>query len=323
MTIPSSIDDLQAHLQELYYQADYRSALDLATAGRSQFPDQTLRLCYWQITMSARLGDNSQAIQLLREVIRNGGWYSEVLLRRSPSLHPLQGEDEFEALVMLNRERQEMDQEHIFPLLIVRSEGQCQSSGSPCPMLLALHANASTAQASIPFWRPAASSGWLVAVPQSSQPMWKDAYIWDDRDFTMEEITRHFNALNTKYAVDPQRVILSGHSMGGEMAIWLALNAAFPVRGFLAIGPGGPFVDDLENWQPLIEASRGTGLRGYVIIGQEDSTIPLNNVRKLVGMLNNAGTSCQLEEIPDVGHEFSVEYEASLLRGLKYILAER
>jgi predicted esterase len=153
--------------------------------------------------------------------------------------------------------------------------------------------------------------------------MWKDSYIWDDRDFATEEITRHYNALTTKYAVDRDRVVLTGHSMGGEMAVWLALNAAIPVRGFLAIGPGGPFVDDLENWQPLIEASEGTGLRGYIVVGQEDSTIPLNNVRKLVGQLNKAGISCQLEEIPDVGHEFSVEYEASLLRGLKYILASR
>jgi len=323
MTNPSSIDDLQADLQQLYYKADYRSALDLATAGRSQFPDHAFRLCYWQMTMAARLGDYGQAIQLLHEIVQNGGWYSETLLRRSPSLQPLQGEDEFEALVLLNREQQEMDQERIFPLLILRSEGQCQSSSSPCPAVLALHANASTAQASIPFWRPAASSGWLVAVPQSSQPMWKDAYIWDDRDFATEEITRHYNTLKTKYAVDRDRVILTGHSMGGEMAIWLALNAALPVRGFLAIGPGGPFVDDLDNWQPLIEASRGTGLRGYVVVGREDSTIPLNNVRTLVGQLNKAGIACQLEEIPDVGHEFSVEYEASLLRGLKYILAAR
>ena len=320
MIIPETIDDLQTRLQQLYYAEDFRGALDLAAAGKNRFPDHSFLLYYWQITMAARLGDPTQAILLLHEVIQSGGWYAETLLRRSPSLKSLQGDEEFEALVLLNREQQERNQEQIYPLLILRSEGQCQSSKSPCPLLLALHANASTAQASIPFWRPAASAGWLVAVPQSSQPMWKDAYIWDDRDFAMQEITRHFSALSKKYFIDPTRVVLAGHSMGGEMAVWLALSAALPARGFMAIGPAGPFLDALENWQPLIEASQGTGMRGYIAVGREDNTIPLNNIRKIVGQLNKAGIACQLEEIPDVGHQYSVEYEASLLRGLKYIL---
>jgi len=320
MSDSSSIDELQSRLRQLYREADYLAALELASAGIGRFPDHVMLLSYWQITMTARLGDNTRSIRLLREVLKDGGWYGEALLRNSPSLQPLQGNEEFESLVLLNREQQELDQKQIYPLLTLRTKGQCQPSGSPCPLLIALHANASTAQASIPFWRPAASAGWLVAVPQSSQPMWKDAYIWDDRDFAMQEITRHFSALSKKYTIDPTRVVLAGHSMGGEMAIWLALSTALPTRGFMVIGPAGPFLDALENWQPLIEANQGTGMRGYIAVGREDNTIPLNNIRKIVGQLNKAGIACQLEEIPDVGHQYSVEYEASLLRGLKYIL---
>jgi predicted esterase len=321
MSNPSSIDELQSRLQQLYAEADYTSALELATAGVTRFPEHSLLLLYWQITMSARLENTDQAIRLLRQVLSTGQWYGEVLLRYSPSLKTLQGNEEFESLVLLNRELQELDQEKIFPLLTLRSEDKCRSGGSPCPLMIALHANVSTAQASIPFWRPAASVGWLVAVPQSSQPIWKDAYVWDDREYAMAEIARHFSALQKKYTIDPQRIILAGHSMGGEMAIWLALKAAVPVCGFIALGPEGAFIDELENWQPLLQARRSTNLRGYLVVGQEDRTIPLKNVRKLAAQLNKAGIACQLEVIPDVGHDFSVEYEASLLRGLDYILS--
>jgi predicted esterase len=315
----TNIDDLQTQLQHLYHSGDYREALVLAADGLERFPDHSMLLYYWQITMAARLGNNSQAIVLLRQALTSGGWFGEVLLRQSPSLKALQGSDEFEQLVMLNRELQERDQDRLFPVLTLRSKGQCQAGGVPCALLLALHANGSTAQETVPFWRPAASAGWLVAIPQSSQPMWKNAYIWDDREFTAEEISRHFSTLCKQYSIDQERVVVAGHSMGGEMAIWLALSAAIPAGGFIAFGPGGPFMDDLDNWKPLIQANQDSAMRGYLVIGQEDQTIPSGNVRRLARMLNEAGISCHLEVIPDVGHDFSVEYEASLLRGLDYI----
>lgn len=314
-----TLDELQSHLQQFYSQGNFRAALDLASDSFELFPEQALLLRYWQITMSARLGENEQALRFFRLVLEDGGWYGEVLLRYSPSFGALQGIADFETLVQLNRERQEADQEHIFPMLVLHSEGRCQSKDAPCPLLLALHANASTAQASLNFWRAAASAGWLVAAPQSSQPIWKNAYVWDDREYAQEEITRLYHLLHRQYAVDHQNMVLAGHSMGGEMAIWLSMQGGIAVRGFIAIGPGGPFMDALENWETAIQSAGSLSLRGYLIVGLEDDSIPKENIHKLAVRLNNAGIPCLVEEIPDVGHDFSVEYEASLLRALDFI----
>ena len=314
-----TINDYQTQLQQLYQSGDYSAALALAAEGATKFPDHSLLLYYWQITMAARLGNIDQSLYMLKQVLAAGNWYGEVLLRQSPSLKPLQGIEEFEQLVLLNRELQEREADQLYPILTLRSQGQCRAGGTPCNLLLALHANGSTARDTVPFWRPAASTGWLVAIPQSSQPMWKDAYIWDDREYTTEEISRHYTALCKQYAIDQNRVVLGGHSMGGEMAIWLALTAAVPAQGFIAFGPGGLYMDDLESWKPLIQANRESAMRGYLVIGQEDDTIPSANVHRLVEMLGKASISCHLEVVPDVGHEFSVEYESCLLRGLDYI----
>ena len=40
--------------------------------------------------------------------------------------------------------------------------------------------------------------------------------------------------------------------MGGEIAIWLALRGSIEARGFLAIGPGGPYMDNLAEWEPVL-----------------------------------------------------------------------
>ena len=65
------------------------------------------------------------------------------------------------------------------------------------------------------FWKPAASAGWLVGIPQSSQAMWKDAYVWNDLDIARAEIEQHFNLLGDSMPWT-RRTVLAGHSMGAS-----------------------------------------------------------------------------------------------------------
>jgi predicted esterase len=311
--------DLQAHMQALYREQRYDDLLELATQQAPQFPEQFHLLYYWRICMATRVGQHDLALHLLDEVLDNGFWYDETILRRSPSLQPLQTLLEFEARLKRSRLLQDKEQAQLFPLLTLRSAGRCSYGQEPCPLLICLHANASTAQASVDFWRSAATAGWLTAIPQSRQAMWKGAYHWDDREISERELVKHYQTLLEKYAIDKQRVTLAGHSLGGELAIWLAIRGIIPAEGFIAIGPGGPLMDDVENWTTFLGENPVRSLRGYLVLGQEDQTIRQDNIRILADILNEAGISTELEEIPNVGHDFSVEYETCLLRGLNYI----
>jgi len=107
--------------------------------------------------------------------------------------------------------------------------------------------------------------------------------------------------------------------MGAEIAAWMVLNAAIPASGFIAFGPGGPNIDALENWEPIIEEASGSGLRGYIILGEIDETVPNANIVSFAEMLNRADIPCELEIVQDAGHEFVPAYEDSLLRAIRYI----
>jgi predicted esterase len=168
------------------------------------------------------------------------------------------------------------------------------------------------------FWRLAASVGWLVAVPQSSQALWKGAYVWDDYQTTEKEILQHYENINNQYAVNPDQVILAGHSMGGEIAIRLTLKQTIRASGFVAFGPGGPFIENLEEWQTLLEQNHVEGLKGYIIFGDQDNTIPQKNIQSLGNMLNEAGLDCMMEQVPLAGHDFVPEYAQALLRALEF-----
>lgn len=314
-----TFDDLQAHIQESYQQGDYAGVLELATAETPNFPEQFHLLYYWRICMAARLADNDLALRLLDELLDSGFWYSETLLRQSPSLADLQGKSEFEARIARSLALQELEQEQLFPLLVLRGSERCTEPGDACPLLVGLHANLSTAQASVEFWQAAAETGWLVAIPQSTQAIWKGAYVWDDREKTAEQLDRQLQILRKQYSLDPDRVVIAGHSMGGEMAIWLAVAGLLPVEGFIALGPGGPLIDEVENWTEILNNRRRQELRGYLILGDEDTTIPQENVVLLGEILNQAGIPTGVEEIMAAGHDFAEEYRDALLRGLNYI----
>jgi len=185
--------------------------------------------------------------------------------------------------------------------------------------MLALHTNGGTVQDSLNFWKPAASEGWIAAAPQSTQAIWKGAYVWDDRLTATGDIQRHYQSLVSQYAIDPQRVILAGHSLGGETALWLALSEQIPVQGFLAFGPVGPLVDDPEQFQDLLYESAKLGLRGYIIFGEEDESIPQENIRLLVDLLNATGTPTGLEAVPHAGHDYDPVFDESMQRALAFI----
>lgn len=312
-------ESLQRKLQELYASDNYQEAYKLAQEHKDDYPDNRHLLYYWCSTMAARIGDNNSAILYLRQMIESGFWYGEVLLRKSPSYKDLQGDPEFEHLVTLNRELQEIEQEKSLHLLTIRPEDQCEEEENTCPMLIGLHANSGNAQTSLGFWHPAAAHGWLVVVPQSSQSIWKGAYVWDNQETSAWEIERYYRQVQEQYAVNLDRVILAGHSMGGEIAAWLSISGKIPAMGFIAFGPGGPFIDNLDNWKPIIEQSSGLNLRGYIIVGERDHTIPQENIFELVEILTNNDINCKLEVVPGAAHDFVMEYEDSLLRGIEFI----
>lgn len=315
----STFDDLYSQLEELYQDEEYIAALDLATQALEQFPEQRTVLDYWRMTLSARTGNPTQALGVLKASLDSGCWYSELLLRRSPSLKALQGSPEFEALLARNQEAAEQDQQTHFPLFTIRPQGKCQSGGPACPLLVGLHTNGGNVQSSLDFWKPAATNGGLVAAPQSSQAIWKGAYVWDDRQVAEAEISKHYTTLSERYAVDIAHSILAGHSLGGELAIYLTLNGSVSARRFLAIGPAGPFMDDLNEWEPLVHENRIHGVQGYVIAGELDSTISHTNINNLVEIFNQVGIPTRLETIPGAAHDYSPAFDGAILRALKFL----
>ena len=126
INVKASFEEIQQNFQKLYQRGKYNQAYQLATQNAAHYPDQAPLINYWRICVAVRLERSDESLQLLSQSLENGLWYGESLLRKSPSLQPLQGEPVFERLVELNQQLQAHDQEAMFPLLLLRPEDACQ-----------------------------------------------------------------------------------------------------------------------------------------------------------------------------------------------------
>lgn len=315
MSFPTFIS-LNKQLTKFFQNKQYAEALDLITREGPHFPANRMMADYWRMCAATRVGNYPLVYQIAGQSIADGLWYGEMMWRQTPSFQPLQGNPDFERLVAASRALEEQDVSTAQPTMLIH----LPKNHSPAPpLLIALHGNMHTAADTLPFWQPALAQGWVLAVPQSTQPAYKRAYIWDDLEVSQTSIQAHFAQLQEQIAFDAKRVFLAGHSMGGLVAIQMALTGSLNVRGFIANGPAVPFLDTPEELDALLPSARERGLRCYFIVGEKDSDIPLDDVRSLAGKLESAGIPCKSETIPCATHDYSPEYDSALSRALAFV----
>ncbi len=312
--------ELAEQIQKHFAEGTYAEGLSLASEKITDFPEEYPTINYWRICLAARLDQFDLANKFLETTLASGIWFADFLLRQSPSLVNIQGNSEFERLAGISAKMRDADMVDEIPLLVARPNDACGPDDTGCPAVIFLHSNMDTAQRNLEHWAHLSAHDWLVAIPQSNQALWTGAYTWADHETTKTQMDEHYQRITTQYSIDTRRLIWGGFSMGAEMALTLVLKNDFPARGFVLLGPGGPKMDDLDQWQPFIDQAAGRNLRGVVWMGGDDLTIPQNNVRKLVDRLNAAGISTRLDVFPGLKHDYPANFEAVAAEALDFIL---
>jgi acetyl esterase/lipase len=186
-------------------------------------------------------------------------------------------------------------------------------------LLLTLHGNNSDATSTSARYTAAANAGWLVANLQSSQLGLTDTtYEWNNHEQSIADVTQHRAELLEAYPVDEQRVVVSGFSMGGQIASLLGVSSQFPLKG--VIGVGTYLGDQQEDWAPQIAAVAERGLRVYLLVGDKDDGCYPGTLR-LAEMLRAANVPCELKVYPGMGHVYPPDFDEMLVTALNFINA--
>jgi hypothetical protein len=121
--------------------------------------------------MIGRLDDKPQGLRLLQEMLDAGIWYSEPMLRDSPSLQAWQGDPEFERQVQAHIDAQAQAE-------APAPDTRIPDTSPPYPLLLAMHGQTSTAEAEIGHWEGVTTGGYMLAMAQASQLVWAGGGLW-------------------------------------------------------------------------------------------------------------------------------------------------
>jgi pimeloyl-ACP methyl ester carboxylesterase len=114
-------------------------------------------------------------------------------------------------------------------------------------------------------------------------------------------------------------MLLTGFSMGGEVALWLALKGLLPAHGFILLAPGGPFMRQPELWLPLIQEAAGRELRGYIVFSEDDPILSQEGIRQTATLLNENGFPTRLETRRSLAHEYPPDFDRVIQEAIDYI----
>jgi dienelactone hydrolase len=120
-----------------------------------------------------------------------------------------------------------------------------------------------------------------------------------------EDVLTVMNEIQSKYSIDTEKVYLTGSSMGGYGTWFIGLN--YPDR-FAALSPVcGPSIFTgtkfLNTISPIEYISNAQSLATRIYHGAIDSTVNVNNSRKMVERLKEMNYDYIYTEYLDVGHD--------------------
>lgn len=298
-----------------YQSGDYTTALNLINLKADFFPEEQAQILFWKVFLLALSEKTEMALAALRQAVDSGYWYTPQSLQEDPDLASLQNNPEFKRLAAICAERFHEVSQNTHPGRMLALP--VQGAPDPYPLLVTLHGRNTNAANTLPYWQSLCAQGWMVAALQSSQVIGMNSYCWDDRAKAIQEVQAGLMELLHGYPLDPDRVILSGFSQGGGLAIWMALQQLILCRGFIVVAP---FLPEAETMTDNPTQSTASSLRGYLLTGELDSYQRMFD--QIEAGLLTFQVACQRERYPELEHEYPPDFERSLEKAIEFIFGE-
>jgi predicted peptidase len=167
-------------------------------------------------------------------------------------------------------------------ILFLHGAGEAGTDGQK-PTQVGIGPAVRTREATFPF---------LVVFPQASERVPASFGSWLPGQPDAERALAILDEVQRDYRADPRRVYLTGISVGGN-GVW-HLAAAHPER-WAAIVP-------VCGLGPVTKAAAVKDIPCWCFHGAEDGNVSVEQSRKMVAALRQAGGSPRYTEYPDVGH---------------------
>lgn len=314
---PLTFETFQDRFIAFYQQGAYSQALHLIKTSGPQFPENSAQIMAWQCAMLSRLKRVDEALKVLQLADAQGYWYDEQALLNDPDFEALQAHPDFTGLVKRMAARRQTAIPQLLPeLLAIEPAGP-----GPHPLCLVLHGNFSNPESTLPSWQKLVEHGWILAALQSSQPGWASGiYVWNDIPRALADVKELHSDLLAHYEVDPQPVIAGGFSMGATIAVRMALDPDFHLRGVIAHEAW--FSDEaMADLEQAANRASPTQTRVLLIAGQENAEYSAM-AQQVHDLLSGRGFPCRVMHSSNPHHGYPPDFTRLLLQAIDWIMED-
>ncbi len=296
----------------LYREGRLAEAYDLVTQNGELVLGNPAQIFNFRYSIAGKLGDRGLALRLMREaIVDRGYWYGYNYLMEDDDLESLRSSPEFLSLAVTCQEREAEAKRNCRPSLkVMRSE---RPDANERKLLMALHGNGDSADLIDGYWLPSLRLGYSLALPQSSQTTFWDAYTWDDLERGRSELSQHISSVRSALGTGAMDMILAGFSGGARLALHSVLMGDVAPSGLMLVAPWLP---ELDKWADEIRSLGKKGIRVWILCGDQDRDC-LEGSKKLSSMMGSTGACVHLEIVEGLEHDFPIDFEERLTRALK------
>jgi phospholipase/carboxylesterase len=176
------------------------------------------------------------------------------------------------------------------------------------PLVMALHGGSGNGRSFLWSWlRDARSHGAILVAPTATGSTW--ALMGDDTD--SPNLIRILASVQSRWNVDPAKLLLTGMSDGGTFCYVSGLESASP---FTHLAPVAATFHPLMA--EMADAQRLRGLPVYLVHGRLDWMFPVQVARQTHQLLAAAGADVTYREIDDLSHCYPREINPAMLSWL-------
>lgn len=313
---PARFEELRGRMFRLYREGRYKEALEVVEEVARVAPEREGLTAFWTACLLCRLGDLERALHTLEEAHAHGRWWGKEILMGDPDLEPLRDLPAFQNLVAQCERQKRMVREQAKPELLSFVPPGFQP-GEPHPLSLAFHGRFGSAEKCLESLSSVVDAGFVLCALQGTQAVGENMYVWDDIELAKREARWAYDRMEQDFELDRKRLFLGGFSQGASLAMELAVTGVLPVGGFAAVFPA---TWRTETWASQIVQAAQRGLRGWILIGQEDPRF--GAIQGLHQGLRKAGLNCLFEAVPQLGHELPPDFPERLRRALAFLAGD-
>jgi predicted esterase len=296
---------------DLYRIEHYKEAYDFIAEQGPLVGGNQAQIYNFRYSIACKAGLFDLAMADFEEAVEKlGFWYSYNYLITDEDLIDLRQNLRFKELAEICKKRKQVAHLNVAPVLKIiqpSKKNNLDELGSP-GLLVALHGNQENAEIAEPYWASVIDQGYVLALPQSSQIEFSDAYDWDDIEKGAGELKQHMDNIMTTQVVDPNNIIIGTFSAGAGAALYAILHDMIQVKSLIFVAPWLP---EIDTWAPLLDVLKTKNITCHIICGDLDEDC-LESSQSFVKLLKKRQVPYTLKLIENLDHDFPKSFDQDL-----------